>query len=648
MPAFFPKIRKYWTGKCNYGAKVQGGGNALCNKPANSHSWQGTGYNPGFICAKGTSFSRTLGGKNGAPQRDYDFGVMLLGDKSGKYADQMIKHCKGIGMKPVCEHRSYCFNDQASIFIGQTHHLSYPAHRNNNKYSPSGFSGIRNNWKGLCNYAAKVQGGGNALCNIPVNSHSWQGTNRNPGFMCARPRTFHATLVGKNGVKTTEYTFVKQFLLSRSGKYSSQMILACSKLRMKPVCEHPSYCRNNQDTVYLGQTGHFSYPAHRNSNKYTPVGFAAIRSNWVGMCNYAARVNGGGNALCNHPRNSHSWQGTGHNAGFICGVSGVKSFTAYLAGKNGAAARNYHFCVMRLTRTNGKFADLMIEKCSEAGMKPVCEHPSYCQKDTKSLYIGQAHHLSYPPHRNAKQYFPSGWMFVKDEWAGLCNYAAKVQGGGNALCNIPVNSHSWQAQNINMGFMCGEPNSFEGKLGGKNGVDARTYEFEIGMLTTRSGKYSDLMSMACQKYGMKPDVCDHRAYCRTDPNSLFLGQTHHISYRPHRVNKNYMPSGFSNIQQYFQGMCVYAAKANAGRALCNIPGNSHSWQSAGSANPGFVCGGGKTFKAAIAGKNGVEAKQYAFELTYLSSKSGKYAGTRTCIRCSLSVLCRLSGTCSAC
>ena len=35
---------------CNYAAKVQGGGNALCNLPGNSHSWQGTGYNPGFIC----------------------------------------------------------------------------------------------------------------------------------------------------------------------------------------------------------------------------------------------------------------------------------------------------------------------------------------------------------------------------------------------------------------------------------------------------------------------------------------------------------------------------------------------------------------------------------------------------------------------
>ena len=109
---------------------------------------------------------------------------MKLTAKSGKYSDQMIAHCSKIGMKPVCEHRSYCKNDVDSIYIGQDHHLSHPSHRLNNRYFPSGWNEIKTNFNGLCYYAAKVQGGGNALCNKPSNSHSWQGTGYNPGFMC--------------------------------------------------------------------------------------------------------------------------------------------------------------------------------------------------------------------------------------------------------------------------------------------------------------------------------------------------------------------------------------------------------------------------------------------------------------------------------
>ena len=119
----------------------------------------------------------------------------------------MITVCSKLGMKPVCEHRAYCLNDKNSIFIGQTHHLSYPPHRRNKGWVPAGFPSVSDNWRGLCNYAAKVQGGGNALCNIPINSHSWQGTSRNPGFMCARGAVFYATLQGKNGVRSNDYMF---------------------------------------------------------------------------------------------------------------------------------------------------------------------------------------------------------------------------------------------------------------------------------------------------------------------------------------------------------------------------------------------------------------------------------------------------------
>ena len=357
-PANFPNIRKYWTGKCNYAAKVQGGGNALCNQPKNSHSWQGTGFNPGFVCARGASFTRVLGGKNGQPTREYEFEISNLKSKAGKYADLMISACIAIKMKPVCEHRNYCGNDKYSIFIGQTHHLSYPAHRNNNKYSPSGFSGIRNNWKGLCNYAAKVQGGGNALCNRPINSHSWQGTGYNPGFMCAKGKTFQATLEAKNGVATTEYTFEAAWLRSKSGTYSAQMLVLCSAIGMKPVCEHRSYCGKDSKSLFIGQEHHLSYPPHRRNEGFVPRGFKAIESRWNGRCNYANNA-ASARGLCNIPGNTHSWRTPGQaNPGFICGTTGLRTFVGYLGAKNGAQAREYRFSQVRLQEYNGKFAGI--------------------------------------------------------------------------------------------------------------------------------------------------------------------------------------------------------------------------------------------------------------------------------------------------
>ena len=62
----------------------------------------------------------------------------------------------------------------------------------------------------------------------------------------------------------------------------------------------------------------------------------------------------------------------------------------------------------------------MIEACAKVGMKPVCDHPSYCKDDAKAIYIGQASHISFPGHRDSLAYFPSGWAAIKDRWNGLC------------------------------------------------------------------------------------------------------------------------------------------------------------------------------------------------------------------------------------
>merc|ERR1719163_235234 len=89
--------------------------------------------------------------------------------------------------------------------------------------------------------------------------------------------------------------------------------------------------------------------------------------------------------------------------------------------------------------------------------------------------------------------------------------------------------------------------------------------------------------------GMKP-VCDHRAYCGTDSKSLFLGQTHHLAYAPHRKNNGYSPPGLKEIQHNWDNLCSYTANANGNYALCNIPINTHAWRHPGQVNPGFICG----------------------------------------------------------
>ena len=98
----------------------------------------------------------------------------------------------------------------------------------------------------------------------------------------------------------------------------------------------------------------------------------------------------------------------------------------------------------------------MVERCNTLGMKPVCEHPSYCQGDARSLYIGQHSHLSYPGHRNNPSENAAGFTSIRDQWQGLCNYAGG-HGSNRALCNTG-SSHSWRyPTQHNPGFMCGKP-----------------------------------------------------------------------------------------------------------------------------------------------------------------------------------------------
>jgi len=239
---------------------------------------------------------------------------------------------------------------------------------------------VKGEMKGKCFYANNAAGA-RGLCNIPINTHSWRYPSQaDPGFVCGKvkPKVFQGKLGAKNGVKAATYVFMRMTLTARSGKYADQMKAHCSKVGMRPVCEHRNYCKNDKAALYLGQTHHLGYPGHRYNTGWFPSGWTSIRAEWNGMCNYAAKVQGGGNALCNLPGNSHSWQGTGYNPGFICGANAKpctstqvansdKSKRGSIAGKAGTSIKvtcNTGFSGggMAQCQPNGKFNTVKCQK----------------------------------------------------------------------------------------------------------------------------------------------------------------------------------------------------------------------------------------------------------------------------------------------
>ena len=131
--------------------------------------------------------------------------VLRVGDT---YADKMAESCKVHGMKPLCDSGSWCVNyvvpgigytveQSDAIFLGQVHQFAYPPHRFAYAFWPPGWPAIARNFDGLCDFVANRVNKGMALCNIPINSMSWNTpfkvyagvTANDPGFMCARDVT---------------------------------------------------------------------------------------------------------------------------------------------------------------------------------------------------------------------------------------------------------------------------------------------------------------------------------------------------------------------------------------------------------------------------------------------------------------------------
>jgi hypothetical protein len=373
---------------------------AICNVPTNSHSWQPAASDHGsFVCAKVTN-----------------------------------------DPKP-----------NASIFVDPY---------------PTGFVTIAQASAGLCAYTSSNKP--SALCNVPAAGYGWTRPYHggNPGFLCAREtsQSIEVTLGSLNGYPPRVYQFTAVPRLTSPGtkdSYSDLMIGACNLLGMKPVCEHPSMCEHDDKALYLGQDGHLSIPAERNSMGRNPMGFAKIRNQWAGLCSYTGAANGN-RALCNAPANSHTWKSPIQaDPGFMCArvIRGLP-FRASLGGvaSAGVAAATYEFQMampVGYSNEGSKYAVLMKAACKQYGMKPVCDHRSYCGIDADAIYLGQPGHMASAPRTSAAK-LPAGFAKIRHHWASLCSYTSHYyNSGARALCNRPLTSISWwDPRQYNPGFMC--------------------------------------------------------------------------------------------------------------------------------------------------------------------------------------------------
>jgi hypothetical protein len=91
------------------------------------------------------------------------------------------------------------------------------------------------------------------------------------------------------------------------------------------------------------------------------------------------------------------------------------------------------------------------------------------------------------------------------------------------------------------------------KLRAKHGVPARIYDFKEMRYTGHNGNdYSQSSIRGCRTIGSgwKP-VCDHPSYCRNDSNSIYLGNTAHLSNGGH-WNNNYLPGRLLSYKNAFR------------------------------------------------------------------------------------------------
>jgi len=644
---------------CTYTGAAGGQDKTLCTQ-GGSHAWKTASTDVSQLIAcvaepkyePDAPFRGYLSGKNTAESGNYTFQRVRVNFDDGcgdcNYDDIMINECKKIGMKPLCDHPSYCKTDPKVVYIGQDNHIAHTPHRNHNGYFPEGWEDIKSLFpKTFCTYTGSSNGRVNTLCTRDSGSHAWQTVKTDREFMCAsappyvQDDPFEGELGEKNGNEKGVYKFQKIRTKEVGGNYDELMIAECAKVDMKPLCDHPSYCKNDVNVVYIGQTNHIALLPHLNENSYFPSGWNELKQKFPKhFCTYTGQNGGRDKTLCTNG-NSHAWQpATRGYQDIMCVLPPEYEkddpFQGELGSKDGTDAGLYKFQRVRAQASSGNYDTIMINECSKLGMKPLCEHPSYCKSDARALYIGQSSHLAHPHYRGQDSYFPSGWSDLKGKFpTTFCSFTGPHGGQSVTLCTRG-SSHAWQTVAQNKEILCAKAPPykpdlpFSGILGEKAGSTAGLYKFQRVRTNAVNGDYDDIMVSECEKKGMQP-LCDHPSYCKTDPKSVYIGQTNHIAHTPHRNNDAYFPAGWDELKSKFPDkFCTYTAHhGSSAKSLCTENRGSHGWQAV-SGNREIMCAKAPQYKpddpfeGELDSKNEANAGTYKFQRVRVKATSGNY------------------------
>jgi hypothetical protein len=387
-------------------------------------------------------------------------------------AANILKTCKGRGMKPVCDHASYA--DGKCTQAGGNWHFSHPSH--NRRYRVP-----RYKVKGAFFYTGRH--GSGSLMNYGV-SHKWQRRNwdRDGDTYCVkRAKTFKSSDNWKGH---------KMHRVKVKGRMNSDNIYnACRAKLMRPVCDHASYADGR--CVIVGGNHHISHGAHAKKHK---IPTQLVR----GIFTYCGRANHKKSLM--NKGNSHRWSNNHDRDGETLCVK---------AQNRKKLSFNWGGYTLKRIKVKGFMTSAnILRHCKKKKMRPLCDHSSYM--NGRCQLVGSNWHFSHPSHDRR-------YKVPVSKVKGAYFYCGRSN-GGLALLNTG-STHKWSRRNWDRDgdTFCVKPKK-EKKFSFKRHVIVRV---KVNGRMRPGPIYA-----ACQKKGLRP-VCDHPSYA--DGRCVIVNGNWHMS-----------------------------------------------------------------------------------------------------------------------
>jgi hypothetical protein len=470
--------------------------------------------------------------------------ITVKGDMTGH---NIFKACEKKGMRPVCDHQNY--KDKRCQSFGPWHW----SHWNHLRHYAKGVD------KKKVAHAYFYANGNRALVGR-ANSHRWarktsgrRGGDRDGDTFCVKA---DEKWLSKFGVFKYKGRVIRRIQV-RGVMNSKNIYNACAAKGMSPVCDH----RNYQDGMCenIGGGWHWSHPHHTRRHAGS-VDKQSLR----GVFMYCGRANRGWSLL--HKHNTHRWSNSRDESGQTLCTKPKKR-----AGVGKFEWRGYEFIRVKV---KAKINSASIRKaCKDNGMKPVCDHRNYNDKQCHSFNNGW--HFSYPHH--IRRYARIDQRKVQN----VAFYAGRAN-SQRALVNTG-RSHVWtQGWESNMDTMCVQKSKDFLK---KHGM-FKFNGFQIKRMTVAGEMNSRNIFNTCRKAGLRP-VCDHANYFDGACVVVGMNRNHgrwHMSHPSHK--RSY---GRSIPSKSVQGAFMYCGSAHRQKSLQHLFSNSHRWSNNGDRDGDTLC-----------------------------------------------------------